>query len=137
MNSILKKALFFLCWVFLGTPFVFAQDLASSTAIGKWDLEVEYGETWLPSWLEVKLSGNKALVGYFVAAGGSARPISEIHDKEGMISFSIPPQWSGNHNMQFTGQVKGDTLEGTILDHMGVARKFRGTQAPKLLYPAS
>ena len=135
MNSILKRALFFLCLGFLGTPVVFAQDLATSKAIGKWDLEVEYGKAWLPSWLEVKLSGNKALVGYFVAAGGSARPISEIHDKEGMISFSIPPQWSGYHNMQFTGQVKGDTLEGTILDHMGVAHRFRGTHAPKLLYP--
>jgi len=136
MNGFSKKVVFFLCWSFFGTPAVFAQDPGSSTAIGKWDLEVEYGQTWLPSWLEVKLSGNKALVGYFVAAGGSARPISEIHDKEGMISFSIPPQWSGNHNMQFTGQVKRDTLEGTLLDHMGVARKFRGTKAPTLLYPA-
>ena len=91
MSSLLRRALFFLCWGILGTPVVFAQDLASSTAIGKWDLEVEYGEAWLPSWLEVKLSGNKSLVGYFVADEGSARPISEIHDKEGMISFSIPP----------------------------------------------
>jgi len=135
MNRFLKKALFILFWGFLVNPVVFGQDLASSTAIGKWDLEVEYGEAWLPSWLEVKLSGNKALVGYFVAAGGSARPISEIHDKEGMISFSIPPQWSGHHNMQFTGQVRGDTLEGTLLDHMGVALRFRGTHAPSLLYP--
>ena len=136
MDSFSKMVIYFLCWSFLAAPTVFAQDLANSTAIGKWDLEVEYGEAWLPSWLEVKLSGNKALVGYFVAAGGSARPISEIHDKEGMISFSIPPQWSGFHNMQFTGQVKGDTLEGTLLDHMGVARRFRGTHAPTLLYPA-
>lgn len=136
MNSFFKKALFFLSLSFLGNPVVFAQDPGSSTAIGKWDLEVEYGEAWLPSWLEVKLSGNKALVGYFVAAGGSARPISEIHDKAGMISFNIPPQWSGNHNMQFTGQVTGDTLEGTLLDHMGIARRFVGTRAPALLYQA-
>ena len=136
MTCILKKGIFFLICGLLSAPVSYSQDLANSTAIGKWDLEVQYGEAWLPSWLEVKLSGNKALVGYFVADGGSARPISEIHDKEGMISFSIPPQWSGYHNMQFTGQVRRDTLEGTLLDHMGVARKFRGTHAPTLLYPA-
>ncbi|MGB5508587.1 3-keto-disaccharide hydrolase [Robiginitalea sp.] len=136
MNSTIRKGIFILLCGLLSTPVAHSQDLANSTAIGKWDLEVLYGEVWLPSWLEVKLSGNKALVGYFVADGGSARPISEIHDKEGMISFSIPPQWSGYHNMQFTGQVRRDTLEGTLLDHMGVARKFRGTHAPTLLYPA-
>ena len=136
MNCILKKGVCFLIFGLLSALVSYTQDLASSTAIGKWDLEVQYGEAWLPSWLEVKLSGNKALVGYFVADGGSARPISEIHEKEGMISFSIPPQWSGYHNMQFTGHVKGETLEGTLLDHMGVARKFRGTHAPSLLYPA-
>ncbi|MGA9240285.1 MAG: DUF1080 domain-containing protein, partial [Robiginitalea sp.] len=133
MNSTIRKGIFILLCGLLSTPVAHSQDLASSTAIGKWDLEVLYGEVWLPSWLEVKLSGNKALVGYFVADGGSARPISEIHDKEGMISFSIPPQWSGYHNMQFTGQVRRDTLEGTLLDHMGVARKFLGTHAPTLL----
>ena len=112
-----------------------AQDPANSSAIGRWDLEVEYGDHWLPSWLEVKLSGNKALVGYFVAAGGSARPISEIHDKEGRISFSIPPQWSGKNPLFFSGTVKDSTIEGNLLDPMGVGRKFRGSRAPRLLRP--
>ena len=120
----------------LFSSFALAQDIASSTAIGKWDLEVQYGESWMPSWLEVKLSGNKALVGYFVGAGGSARPISEVHEREGMISFSIPPQWWGLHDMHLTGKVTGETIEGNLLDHMGVARRFRGNKAPKLLYPA-
>ena len=31
-----------------------------------------------PSWLEVKQSGDKALVGYFVFKVESARPISEV-----------------------------------------------------------
>ena len=136
MNGTIRKGIFILLCSLLSTPVAHSQDLASSTAIGKWDLEVQYGEDWLPSWLEVKLSGNKALVGYFVGAGGSARPISEVHDREGLISFSIPPQWSGIHDMHLTGRVSGEALEGTILDHMGVARKFRGSKAPALLYPA-
>jgi len=113
-----------------------AQELGDSHAIGRWDLEVQYGERWIPSWLEVKLSGNKALVGHFVGPGGSARPIAEIYDRNGLISFSIPPQWSGSQYMHLTGTVNGDSMEGNILDHMGNARAFRGARAPKLLYPA-
>ncbi|MCO5725577.1 3-keto-disaccharide hydrolase [Robiginitalea marina] len=113
-----------------------AQDPGASGAIGRWDLEIQYGEAWVPSWLEVKLSGNKALVGYFVGPGGSARPISEVFDKGGLISFSIPPQWSGTHYMHLTGTVNEDRMEGNLLDHMGHSRAFRGTRAPSLLYPA-
>ena len=136
MNQIFKQGVSVLFGYLLSTPVVFSQDLAASTAIGRWDLELQNGEQWMPSWLEIKLSGNKALVGYFVGSGGSARPISEVYDREGMISFSIPPQWSGNHDMHLTGTVKGETIEGTILDHMGVARKFKGNRAPELLYAA-
>ena len=113
-----------------------AQSPGDSGAIGRWDLEVQIGESWVPSWLEVALSGNKALVGHFVGPSGSARPISEVRDREGVISFSIPPQWSGLHYMHLTGTVKGDGMEGQILDHMGHARAFRGARAPILLYPA-
>jgi hypothetical protein len=113
-----------------------AQGLGDSQAIGRWDLEVQTREQWMPSWLEVKLSGDKALVGHFVSTDGSARPISEVHDKNGLISFSIPPQWNGSHYMQLTAQVNGDSMEGNILDHMGRARAFRGERAPALLYPA-
>jgi hypothetical protein len=115
---------------------IWAQELADSQAIGRWDLEVQYGERWIPSWLEVKLSGNKALVGHFVGPGGSARPIAEVHDKNGLISFSIPPQWSGSQYMHLTGTVNGDAMEGNLLDHMGHSRAFRGVRAPKLLYAA-
>ena len=46
-----------------------------SRIVGKWDLDVEMDKGILPSWLEVKKS-EQALVGYFVAHNGSARPIS-------------------------------------------------------------
>ncbi len=108
----------------------------ANTLVGRWDLEVQYGEHWLPSWLEVEQSGNKALVGHFVGIAGSARPIAEVHQKDGLFSFSIPPQWMGSQYMQLTGTANADAMEGTILDHSGQPHAFRGTRAPQLLHEA-
>ena len=113
--------------------FLIAQDIPE--VVGHWDLEVQMGDHWVPSWLEVKQSGYKALVGHYVSHSGSARPISEVHFKEGLVSFSIPPQWEGTHYMMFTGTVNEDAMEGNLLDHSGVPHAFRGVRAPKLLYP--
>ncbi len=103
--------------------------------IGWWDLEVQYGDQWLPSWLEVKQSGNKALVGHYVGVSGSARPISEVYFKDHGFNFSIPPQWSGSLYMHLTGTVNQDAMEGNLLDHMGQPHAFHGVRAPKLLTP--
>jgi hypothetical protein len=103
--------------------------------IGHWDLEVQIGDKWLPSWLEVKQSGTMALVGHYVGYAGSARPISEVHFKDGLLSFSIPPQWIGTQYMMLTGTVNADRMEGNLLDHMGMSHAFRGVKAPDLLYP--
>ncbi|NER09451.1 protein of unknown function [Muriicola jejuensis] len=103
--------------------------------VGHWDLEVQLEDQWVPSWLEVKQSGTEALVGHYVSFAGSARPISEVHYRDSLVSFSIPPQWIGTHYMMFTGTVNGDAMEGTLLDHTGMPHAFRGVRAPKLLYP--
>lgn len=110
----------------------YAQDVPE--VIGHWDLEVQLGDQWVPSWLEVKQSGSKALVGYYVSYAGSARPISEVYFKDKLVSFSIPPQWIGSQYMMFTGTVNGDAMEGNLLDHTGMPHAFRGVRAPKLLY---
>ncbi|MBT8282179.1 MAG: DUF1080 domain-containing protein [Muriicola sp.] len=123
---------FFSILTFLGFN-LYSQDVPE--AIGQWDLEVQMGDQWLPSWLEVKQSGSKALVGHYVSYAGSARPISEVHFKDKLVSFSIPPQWIGTQYMMFTGTVNGDAMEGNLLDHMGMSHAFRGVRAPKLLYP--
>jgi len=108
----------------------------AGSLVGRWDLEVQYGEHWLPSWLEVEQSGNKALVGHFVSIAGSARPIAEVHQKDGLFSFAIPPQWMGSQYMQLTGTVNADAMEGHILDHSGQPHAFRGSRAPQLLHEA-
>jgi hypothetical protein len=101
--------------------------------IGRWDLSVDLGNKIVPSWLEVKLSGISTLVGYFVAEGGSARPIAKVNFKEGKVSFSIPPQWEAvDKDMVFEGVLADGKLNGTIITSSGKTQKFTGERAPLL-----
>lgn len=105
----------------------------TASPIGRWDLMVDLGNKQVPSWLEVKLSGIKTLVGYFVADGGSARPISKVNFSNGKISFSIPPQWENSEkDMVFEAELKGDKLTGAIISSMGQKQSVVGERAPLL-----
>ena len=109
-----------------------------SSVIGRWDLTVQMGDQSVPSWLEVKLSGLKTLVGYFVAEAGSARPISKVTDQEGKITFSIPPQWdNSDKDMVFEGILENDKLKGFITSSSGIKYAFVGERAPLLTRNAS
>lgn len=101
--------------------------------LGKWDLEVNRNGVMVPSWLEIKQSGNKALIGYFVAHNGSARPISEVFYHDGIIDFSIPPQWDGLNDLHFQAIVANGKIKGTLLSSEGGAHSFTGVPAPKLV----
>ncbi|HRG10666.1 MAG TPA: DUF1080 domain-containing protein, partial [Cyclobacteriaceae bacterium] len=46
---------------------------------GRWNLLIEKDGQQLPSWLEIEHSGTKTLVGRFVYAFGSARPIAVVN----------------------------------------------------------
>ncbi len=88
--------LFFLTLVFCTG--ITAQTNNQPAIIGHWDLTVDMGNNQTaPSWLEVKLSGIKTLVGYFVSDAGSARPISRVNVDGQKVTFSIPPQWEFGH----------------------------------------
>jgi len=101
--------------------------------IGRWDLSVQMEKQTVPSWLEVKLSGFKTLVGYFVGDAGSARPISKVNFKDGKVSFSIPPQWDNSENdMVFEGTLENDQLKGVITSCSGTKHSFVGERAPLL-----
>jgi hypothetical protein len=131
MKLQLQKRMYWLITALFSVVLVYAQ--SQEEIIGKWDLEVIKGDSILPSWLEVKLSGNRTLVGYFVAESGSARPISEVFFHEGTVDFSIPPQWDGFNAMHFSALVSKGVLEGTILNSEGEAMSFTGVRAPKLI----
>jgi hypothetical protein len=111
------------------------QSLAPDPAvIGRWDITIDKGGKSLPSWLEVQRSGNHTLIGRFVYAFGSARPISEVKVNNGKYSFSIPPQWEpGNRNIDFEFEVSGDMLKGTMVYTDGVTYAFTGVRAPLMV----
>jgi hypothetical protein len=112
-----------------------AQSNKQPAIIGHWDLTVDMGNNQsAPSWLEVKLSGIKTLVGYFVSDAGSARPISKVNVDGQKVTFSIPPQWEfGQNDLVFEGTVETDKLFGVITLPNGQKHSFTGERAPTLV----
>lgn len=101
--------------------------------IGRWDITIDRDGKPAPSWLEVKLSGNRTLVGYFVGISGSARPVSKVNFDNGKFSFSIPPQWErGNQDLVLEGEVTATGIQGTIVNPEGKKYNFTGVKAPWL-----
>lgn len=110
-----------------------AQETARPAVIGRWDLVVADSGGAYPSWLEVLSSGRGALVGRFVGRFGSARPISQLEWREGVLRFAIPPQWEeGEGDLRFYARMEEDRLVGTMVDPDGSARRFTGGRAPAL-----
>ena len=100
---------------------------------GRWNITVDMAGKPSPSWLEVRHSGTRTLVGRFVSVSGSARPISEVHFKDGKFNFSIPPQWeSGNGQFTVEGTLSGNTISGTLTTPDGKSHNWTGVRAPAL-----
>ena len=111
--------------------------LPGEQMIGRWDLTVAGSRGAYPSWMEVKLSGNKALVGYFVSAGGSARPVSKVTYFGSTFRFAIPPQWEGGDGeLVVEGTYADDKVSGTITEPNGTKVNFAGVRAPSLVRTA-
>jgi hypothetical protein len=112
-----------------------AQTTNQPAIIGHWDLTVEMeNNQTAPSWLDVKLSGIKTLVGYFVSDAGSARPISRVNFDQQKVTFSIPPQWEfGQNDLVFDGTVENDKIFGVITLPNGQKHSFTGERAPALV----
>ena len=105
--------------------------------IGRWDMTMHTARDSFPSWLEVRLSGNRILVGEYVGGGGSARPISKVEVTNGTVHFALPPQWDrGNSDMIFDGRFEDDRLSGTMTDASGGHLTWTATRAPLLLRTA-
>lgn len=101
--------------------------------IGSWNLTLDMNGKEAPSWLEVKQSGIKTLVGQFVSNDGSARPISKVNLEEGKISFSIPPQWQDMDNdLVLEGRLENGKMTGAIQHPDGNKYPFVGEAAPLL-----
>ena len=106
---------------------------ANAPVIGRWDLTVQGANGPYPSWVEVSLSGNRTLVGRFVAGGGSARPIARVTYTDSTMHFTIPPQWdTANNDMTFEATMSSDVLTGTIVTSGGQREAFTAKRAPAL-----
>jgi len=101
--------------------------------LGRWDVTVHYPGKEVPSWLEMIQSGNRALVGRWVASGGSARPISKINYDGMKFNFSIPPQWERESgDLSVEGSMQGDSLAGSLVMPDGKQYSWVGRRAPAL-----
>jgi hypothetical protein len=118
MKKIFAKISLFICLTFLFTSFTKANPLPESDSVailGRWDITINIDGKMSPSWLEVKQSGLRMLVGRFVGTGGSARPISRVYLENGKMSFSIPPQWENEQmDLKVEGTLEGDSLSGSM-----------------------
>jgi hypothetical protein len=101
--------------------------------IGRWDLVIDAPGRHTAGWLEVRHSGRSMLVGAFVGTTGSARPIARIDYKDGAFRFTIPPQWNDDEgDNTFAGQLRGDSIVGTVTYANGTTHRWRGVRAPVL-----
>ena len=106
-----------------------------SPFIGRWDMVISQEGKELPSWLEITLSGRSTLVGRFVYAFGSARPIAEVKVKDGKFNFSIPVQWEpGTDDMKFEGELSGNDLIGTMIYSDGKKYSWKASRAQAVPY---
>ena len=129
----LISSLTLICLTLVACPNPAHGQQAGPPVIGHWDLTMDKGGQPVPAWLEVKLSGLRTLVGYYVGDEGSARPISRVNFEAGKITFSIPPQWEfGSKDMVFEGILENDKLAGTITHPSGTQYAFTGERAPSL-----
>jgi hypothetical protein len=105
----------------------------AGSVIGRWDLNVHGPDGDYPSWLEVRRSGFRTLVGCFVGRFGSARPIAKVEWDNKRLRFTIPPQWeSGDNDLMFEGQLTDGALRGTTSDEKGRRLSWGGRRAPDL-----
>lgn len=113
--------------------FHFQTPADTSSIEGRWDITVEASGKQVPSWLEVRHSGNNTLVGQFVGVSGSARPISRVNFNGGKMSFSIPPQWEkGTNDLTVEGTLSGDRLTGSMVTPEGRNYTWTAVRAPLL-----
>jgi hypothetical protein len=108
-----------------------------NSIIGRWNLVLQLPTEPVPAWLEVHKSGHSTLVGRFVSAHGSARPVSLVTVQGDDFSFAIPPQWErGEQDLAVEGWCKGDGLAGNIRFPDGTSCNWTGVRAPSLRHAA-
>ncbi|MFN8255687.1 MAG: DUF1080 domain-containing protein [Bacteroidales bacterium] len=130
----MKNIYFFICLLIsFNTYICLGQEKQENSLEGRWDITVNIFNNHYPAWLEVRHSGFHTLVGRIMFFVGSARPISKINFSDGKFNFSIPPQWDdGDSDIQFEGELYGDSIKGSVKYVDNKIYHWIGTKAPSL-----
>ncbi|HVI59906.1 MAG TPA: DUF1080 domain-containing protein [Luteimonas sp.] len=121
------------CVAAAGTAHAAEGDAVADALVGRWDIDIHAPGGDLPSWLEVRRSGTRTLVGEFVGVVGSARPVSRVEVDGETLRFSLPPQWEGGAgDFSFEGRLRGDGLAGTMAFPDGRRFDWSARRAPSL-----
>ncbi len=129
----IRRTLSIFFFLFFSFFFSRAANYFESPLEGRWDLTLYHSGKTYPAWLEVRHSGLHTLVGEYVGSGGSARPISKVNFTDGIVNFSIPPQWdTASNDLVFDATYQGDSLTGTIVAPDGTKFDLTGVRAPAL-----
>jgi hypothetical protein len=101
--------------------------------LGHWDITINTPDGNRPSWLELWLSGNDAVVGRIVGIVGSARPISVVQMTGDSLHFAVPHQWeNGAGDLTVDGRLTSNRLAGTMTFPDGKRFGWTAVRAPAL-----
>lgn len=129
----MKKICISLVLIIFVKVVAYAQSTDPKSLIGRWNMTLDVNGKAKPSWMEVKLSGFKTLVGSYVSVAGSARPVAEVKFDNGDFHFEIPPQWeSGNQNLKVEGKLTTSGIEGKVTEPNGKTYNWTGVKSPEL-----
>lgn len=100
--------------------------------LGRWDLTLKAPDGEHPSWLEVDEQGGQ-LKAQFTGRWGNARPLPKVEVSGAQITFISPKEEEGSSSdLVFQGELKGQSLAGTVNGPDGKTWEWTGVRAPAL-----
>jgi len=100
--------------------------------LGRWDLTLKSPDHEYPSWLELREEGGQ-LKAQMVGRWGNARPLPKAELSNGRLTFvSSKEEEGGTIDLVFQGQLRGETLSGTVNGPDGKTWQWTGVRAPAL-----
>ena len=100
--------------------------------LGRWDLTLKSPDREYPSWLELREQDGQ-LKAQMVGRWGNARPLPKAELSDGRLTFVSPKEEEGSKgDLVFQGQLKGETLSGTVNGPDGKTWQWTGVRAPAL-----
>ena len=100
--------------------------------LGRWDLTLKAPDGEHPSWLEVQQQDGQ-LKARFTGRWGNARPLPKVDVSGNHITFVSPKEEEDSKtDLVFQGELKGQSLAGTVNAPDGTTWQWTGMRAPAL-----